>query len=163
MPRAHDPTGAGAARRDLLVAILRLKSPDPLTVGDVLEECRRLHEQGQWPQAEWVGAKNEPYHTGVRQHLDSLAFDGRIMGGEYVSGRGRVYWYAAPEDLLPDPPDRVQAILDAYRAETGLEALVGVTQDLQRVVRVQTARGVYEVALGGKDDWLDGLREAGLT
>lgn len=149
------------ARRLIVLDILRSKSR-PMSVQEVLEELRQVHAAGNWPQADWHGAINEPYSTGTRQTLEALAWAGAC---ERELGRNGRWWLPTPEELLPQGAerDRVQRALDDYRASTGLDACVGVREvDTRRVIQLDTLRGCVEIELGRWQTWIEALTDAGL-
>lgn len=148
------------ARRAVILAVV---ARGPVYYPALREALEKLHAQGKWPQAEWLHARNEPYDVGTRQHLAALVSKGKLMK---VSEPNRfdLYQMPQPELLLPVGVDktRVQSALDRYRHVYGLGAVAGVTHDMQRVIRVDTARGVVEHILDRYESWTEALGHAGL-
>lgn len=73
MPARGDMKLVTEARRGVIVRVLQTQA-EPVTLKYLLGLLGALHAAGKWPQASWSYARNEPYDTGLRQHLEALAF-----------------------------------------------------------------------------------------
>lgn len=62
----------------------------------------------------------------------------------------------APE-LLPEPAADFEHVARIYERSTGCEVAFGVTDDLKRVIRVQTLRGIVEHELDPEMSWYDAV------
>lgn len=156
--RTGDSWAVGARRQEKTLEVLRDLNR-PVRTGELVQVLTIEHEMGKWPQGTYASARNEPYYGGTNQHLGALRRKGHIIQDE----RGR--WVApSPPDLLPkgDERDLVVNALTEYEERTGLTALIGVSDRLERVIRVQTLRGDIQYELGRWDSWEKGLQSVGL-
>lgn len=78
---------ATARRREVILDVVCSKPG--LTFRALLDELRALHDEGRWPQADWPGARQDPYDVGLRQLLGAMVRDGQVR--EIEAGVGRVY------------------------------------------------------------------------
>lgn len=63
-------------RRDV---ILRVIEGEPgLMFKEILERLRELHNEGKWPVAPWLHARQDPYEVGLRQHLKAMERAGLV-------------------------------------------------------------------------------------
>lgn len=90
------------ARRAVILSILQLQS-EPATPSEITVLLADVHERGDWPQATWNYARNDPYDCGTRQHLEAMAKNGLL-------------------ELVSDRPDRYRVRVEALVAHAA-EAL----------------------------------------
>lgn len=152
------------ARRAVIIKVLRMKGGERgLTTDEVIELCEQLHQAGKWPQAEWKHARNDPYRTGVYQHLQALKAQGRIREVRFEDEWAHRWSAPTVEELMPEDQARFkQAIIEA-RKHGIREAVLGVTPDFKRVIRVRVGRGEVERVLEEHESWEDGCAEVGIV
>lgn len=149
------------ARRECIVRMMQ-RMGRPMGLQEVIGNLAILHKRGEWPQVDHPAARNEPYYVGVRQHLLALRMDGRVI--QVVKDDGWKAWaIAQPELLLPAPAADYLLVADRYRAATGVKLSYGVRHNMQRVLLMETPRGVGERELRDDETWDDALREIGAT
>lgn len=171
MSNGVDPAVSDARRR-LIVEAVRGGAD---TSGAVLVVLRALHAEGRWPQAAWAGARNAPYSSGTSQMMHSLCCAVWLVY-DRVTDKFALGLHAPPppdpaevariaETMLPQDGarDALLARMEAFRARTGLDIALGVTDALQRCVRVDTPRGMAEWILLPEQSWEDGLLKVGAT
>lgn len=160
-----DQWEAGRRRRQVTLRVLRLKAGDRgLTLRELLDLLRALHAAGKWPQSTATSARNEPYDTGTRQHLYAMRSQGKVVCLTDKDGVDR-WKLPCPDDFLPDEDAAAlikQAIINARRHGIR-DAVLGVTPDCKRVIRVMTRRGEIERWLKPREDWLEVLPEVGIA
>lgn len=152
------------ARREILRRIV-VRNPG-CTVKDVLAEALKVHARGEWPQATWGGARNEPYSGGISQMLDQLWFmsygaksseDGqatRVMMLYAPNAEGtyakRYYSFRAARKvlatLLPRDAEKreCEALIRRFQHEAGMDMVLGVEENGKRLVRIGTRRGIVD-------------------
>ena len=162
-----------AAIRELVVKFSRA---DGIAFSFILDRLRQLHEQGLWPQADWMYARNDPYDVGTRQHLAAMAREGWLKH-DRISGTWRVLKKAPATDPLPEPrpfAERAAELLPAeadvaerlaaFERRFGQPIICGVDFGLNRVVRyaVADADATVLIEVSVEDgDWDRVLTEVG--
>lgn len=66
------------ARREVIVRVLEQDAGRYWKVAEVVEMLEALHAAGQWPQATWGKARQEPYYCGTAQHLAAMVSLGMV-------------------------------------------------------------------------------------
>lgn len=148
------------ARRRVLRRIV-MRNPG-CTVRDVLREATAIHAKGNWPQAKWSGARNEPYYGGISQMLDQLWYCDRESGDQNIrvtmlyaadnEGKYAKRYYSfrhakkVLHTLLPQGDERkeCEALIRRFQHEAGMEMVLGVEADGKRLVRIGTRRGIVD-------------------
>lgn len=111
------------ARRAVIIRTLGVQS-GPVTLDELLALLGALHQAGQWPQASWKYARNEPYYTGVYQHLGALERQGRV---ERVDDPNqRTLWKCAR--TLSKHAAEVLALKEAGLSGTEIATRVGLSR-----------------------------------
>lgn len=162
------------ARRRCLVKIVRAN--EGALVKDVLAACQLLHEKGDWPQASWAGARNEPYYGGISQMLSSLCWRGDGEGDRLVLDYGERRYYTLKgaekiaDGFLPQGEERevCTQLIDRFQRDSGMEMALGVYDGsrqsffdrLMPIVRVKTPRGIIDWPKKG--DWESAIDRAAL-
>lgn len=163
-------SAAGNATRERALVILAAVRAGARDVATVFAAMQAAHAEGRWPKPTWNGGREEPYYTGVGQLMRTMCGWGWL-----IADYGTPPFTAGPsappspdtdpEDLLPQEPLRsaLLARMAAWEARTGHRVVLGVTEDLQRVVRVGCNRGEAEWKLGLGDTWTRALELAGVA
>lgn len=156
MPAALAPEAreVRARRREIIVAVVR-REPG-LACRDILTRLEAIHAEGGWPAAPWNGARQEPYYCGLSQNLDAMRFNVRYRNGAAESRplvaveemeKGKVWFHRKDAAHLAEsflPAGELADELVAIASDCGCEIVFGVTEDLERVIRMDVGRGILE-------------------
>lgn len=77
----------GKARKELILTVMR-GDREYWSVADVNKELKAYHARGEWPQADWPGARQDPYDTGTRQLMEAMVRDEQLERSPHPNSRG---------------------------------------------------------------------------
>lgn len=148
------------ARRLVIVEVVR-QNPG-ITGAELLDALVELHHDGEWPQASWASARNDPYSVGLRQHLEALVkWDNGILRlpnqcyfhwdhsdkkARQITGGGKgafcKFSMSEPLKLGPKAPDGPSPLPEDELRQRAAAILDAVTDDVRsRLVRWQRRQG----------------------
>lgn len=149
-----------AARQKILLGIVERKPG--ATIDTILAEAMKVYHRGRWPDGTWSNAKKEPYRGGVYQMLQSMVLRDLVVSIQSPTpGVTTMHYYlatqvpAVAEEMLPDEAERAVLVplAEGFARRTGMTVNFAVTDKLERVVQVVTARGVVERAVSHYANW----------
>lgn len=144
------------ARRAVIVRVLEQNEHRYWKVSEVVEMLKALHIAGQWPQAPWRHARQDPYHCGTRQHLDGMVTLGMVErsphpGGRYLFKLTRKLRKHAKEALELQETERLNGTQIATRLGISKSLACALLADPYGEKERERKRG-YCPACGGKKD-----------